>query len=136
MNHHREHADSAKPRKRIRDGAVGLLLLFGGIALVAFFIAFPWFGDLDQRWTNCEVIEARPFKGDNTSLQPWHVKIETSDCRDVLYSEGVTEENAQEIADSMMPGSYELKMSWLSRRLAEGWIPTMAPSAEEYRYIN
>jgi len=118
---------------RWRDGLIGLLLLFGGASLLAFFIALPWLGDLDQRWTRCEVADARPFKGDNTSSQPWMVQIRTTDCQNVIYSDGVTEQNVHQIASSIEPGTYELKMSWLSRRLAEGWLPTLAPSAEEYR---
>ena len=53
-------------------------------------------------------------------MQPWKVQIRATDCQDVIYSEGVTEENVEQIADSMEPGTYELKMSWVSRRLADG----------------
>ena len=60
------------------------------------------------------------FQRDNTSMQPWKVQIRTTDCQDVIYSEGVTEDNVEQIADSMEPGTYELKMSWVSRRLADG----------------
>ncbi|HJF13907.1 MAG TPA: hypothetical protein K8V32_03765, partial [Enteractinococcus helveticum] len=74
-----------------------------------------------------------PFQGDNTSMQPWKVQIRTTDCQDVIYSEGVTEDNVKQIAGSMEPGPYEFKMSWVSRHLADGWWPTIAPSVVEFR---
>lgn len=102
---------------------------------MALFIALPWLGNVDQRWKSCEVIDATPFKGDNTSSQPWMVQIRTTDCQNVLYSHGVTEENVHQIASSIESGPYELKMGWMSRRLAEGWLPTMAPSTEDFRPV-
>lgn len=136
MAHDEERNGNTAARKRTRDGIRALLMLGVGAGLVAVFFAFPWFDTLDQRWVSCEVVEARPFQGDNTSMQPWKVQIETTDCRDVIYSEGVTEENVQQIAESLEPGTYELKLSWVSRRLADGWLPTMAPSAKDYRPVD
>ena len=106
---------------------LGVCVLVGAVAL-----SFPWLDSLDQRWTTCEVIEATPFQGDNTSMQPWKVQIRTTDCQDAIYSEGVTEDNVEQIAGSIEPGTYEFKMSWVSRRLADGWWPTIAPSVEEF----
>lgn len=136
MTPHDEHSGNADARKRRREGVRALIIVGLGIALVAALLAFPWFNTLDQRWVSCEVAEAKPFRGDNTSMQPWKVQIETTDCRDVIYSEGVTEENVQQIADSIEPGKYELKLSWVSRMLADGWLPTMAPSAADYRPVD
>lgn len=114
--------------KSIAAVILGVCIVVGGVAL-----SFPWLDSLDQRWTTCEVIEVTPFQGDTTSMQPWKVQIRTTDCQDVIYSEGVTEDNVEEIAGSMKPGTYELKMSWVSRRLADGWWRTIAPSVQEFR---
>ena len=115
--------------KTIATVILGVCVVVGAVAL-----SFPWLDSLDQRWTTCEVIEATPFQGDNTSMQPWKVQIRTTDCQDVIYSEGVTKDNVEQIARSIEPGAYELKMSWVSRRLADGWWPTVAPSVDEFRW--
>ena len=103
------------------------------VVVRAIALSFPWLDSLDQRWTTCEVIAAVSLQGDNTSMQPRKVQIRTTDCQDVIYSEGVTEDNVKQIAGSIEPGTYELKMSWVSRRLADGWWPTIAPSVQEFR---
>lgn len=130
-----EHRDKAAARKRRRDGLVGLVILVGGLVLVAGLFAFPWFDTLGQRWVSCDVVEARPFQGDNTSPQPWKLQLQTTNCQDVIYSDGVTEDNVEQLADSIDPGPYEIKMGWVSQRLADGWLPTLAPTAQEYRRV-
>lgn len=118
-----------------RSKIIAVVILGVGVVMMAIALSFPWLDSLDQRWTRCEVIEAVPFQGDNTSSQPWKVQLRTTDCQDIIYSHGVTEGNVQQIANSIDPGAYEIKLSWVSRRLADGWLPTLAPSTEEFRPV-
>lgn len=126
---------TGRPDVTRRSKMIAAVILGVGVLVGAVALSFPWLDSLDQRWTTCQVVEASPFQGDNTSMQPWKVRIRTTDCQDAIYSEGVTQENVEQIADAMEPGAYELKMSWVSRRLADGWCPTIAPTVQEFRRL-
>lgn len=78
-----------------RSKIIAVVILGVGVVMMAIALSFPWLDSLDQRWTRCEVIEAVPFQGDNTSSQPWKVQLRTTDCQDIIYSHGVTEGNVQ-----------------------------------------
>ena len=130
-----DHQAGQRPVVPGRSKFIAAVILGVGFVVGAAALSFPWLDSLDQRWTTCEVVQAAPFRGDNTSTQPWKVQIRTTDCQDVILSDGVTEDNVERIASSIEPGEYDFKMSWVSRRLADGWWPTIAPSIKEFRSV-
>lgn len=112
-----------------------------GIIAVFLVLAFPIgivFAVLEssnQQWVRCDVTHAESVQGTRFNASPWIVAIETTDCGRMTYTQGVTEENAEEIAQAFEPGAYEFKLGLTSRLAADRWIPFLRPSAKEYRPV-
>lgn len=114
-----------------------LWIVVGIVALVAFpiMLALPWLNSLGQQWVTCDVTDASPSKGTRFSPSLWRVLIETRDCGPILYTQGVTEDNVEDLAESIEPGPQDLRLSWLSRQATNEWNP-MTPTAQEIRELH
>jgi len=112
-----------------------------GIIAVLLVVAFPLgivFAVLEssnQQWVRCNVTHAESVEGTRFNASPWIVAIETTDCGRMTYTKGVSEDNVQEIAQAFEPGAYEFKLGFTSRLAADGWVPFLRPSAQEYRVV-
>lgn len=116
--------------------------IFWAIIAVLLFVACPLvivFAVLDStspQWVRCDLNRAENVQGNRLNASPWIVAIETTDCGRITYTEGVTEENAAEIAASFVESAeYEFKLGLTSRLAADGWIPFLRPMAHAYREI-
>ncbi|MFC9770581.1 MULTISPECIES: hypothetical protein [unclassified Pseudarthrobacter] len=108
----------------------------GAFLLFALVMAVTIFGDfVDVRTVRCDVVSAAPSTssgGTRGSASTAGVRLETSDCGPVHYSDGVSFENRDQIAASISPGAYEFDMGWSSRVLGVDMRQTM-PTARGYR---
>lgn len=124
------------PKKR------GVSKIIWAIVAVLLGIGFPLvmiFAVLDstsQQWVRCEVTSAEKVQGNRFNAAPWIVAIETTDCGRITYTDGVTQENVEEIATSFEPAAYEFKLGLTSRWAVDGWIPFIRPKAHDYREID
>ena len=121
-------ADPTRRKRRLRRiVAIGIVLLVLGMFAVV---------NLDvvgHRWVQCQVVESNAEQGDMNSASAFVVVLETKDCGRVLYDEGVNRDNVEDKAAEFEPGQYEMKMGLTSQWAAEGIIPGINPSFEEYR---
>lgn len=81
----------------------------------------------------CDLNRAENVQGNRLNASPWIVAIETNDCGRITYTEGMTEENAAEIAASFEPVEDEFKLGLTSSLAADGWIPVLCPTAHAHR---
>ena len=121
-------SDSDRRKLHIRRIAAGaIVLLFIGMLVVV---------NLDSvghRWMQCQVVDANGQQGGQNSASAWEVVIDTQDCGRMVYAEGVNRDNVEEKAADFEPGRYEMKMGITSQWAANGVIPGVNPSFEEYR---
>ena len=103
-----------------RDGLVTV------ISLTVMALASTWFVSdglrdaQDVTWVRCDVVEAKPQRGDNHSSVPWYLVVHTQDCGAIVYQIGTREENVEGLAATFEPGPYEFKLGAVSQRRAEG----------------
>lgn len=125
-------SDTRPKRRRISLVIRGVVLVVL-LVLVPVIFALPWLDSLDRQWVQCHVVDASPSKGSWNSPSTWRVAVETQDCGEILYSNGVTTENVEDIADQFAAGAYDFQLGWISKLSTQGYIPGMHPSAAEYR---
>ena len=131
--------DSSQEPKETRKERRGKRIW--GIVAVLLVVAFPLgivlavLESSNEQWVRCDVTHAESVEGTRFNASPWIVAIETTDCGRMTYTQGVSEENVDEIAQSFDPGAYEFKLGLTSRLAANGWIPFLRPSAKEYRVV-
>ncbi|MGO1511256.1 MAG: hypothetical protein ACTHXO_11295 [Actinomycetaceae bacterium] len=100
---------------------------------VLLMVAAGVLGGMDEEWVPCEVVGAKGRQGDQYSASAFVVEIATVDCGTMIYSDGVSRDNHDDVAASFEPGHYEMRMGILSRLAARGWVPGLAASFEEFR---
>ena len=103
------------------------------VLLMALAFALPSLNNLNQSWMQCEVIRAYAQRGDNNSVYPWRVNLETPDCGVVSYHPSLQREEVERVAASFEPGRYEFKMGMIAKLAAKGYIPNTNATAEDYR---
>lgn len=121
-----------------RAETIKALLILGVLsALLALLMSYQWLDTQKQQWVACEVIGAEPQRGSSYNSVAWFVSIETTDCGFIAFSEGTTEDNVHQIADSFEPGGYELKLGMMSRlQIAIKDTPfARAAAAKDYRRL-
>jgi len=119
-------------RKRLTHGLTALVIIVFVVVVPAFliFIMFDW---QDPQWKTCEVIAAESSKGNRFSASVWRIGIDTKDCGRVIYSVGVNEDNVHELAASFESRDYDFKFGLPSRLAADGRLPFLAPTVQDYR---
>ena len=130
-------SDNSKPEakplsKRLKQWFTGLAIIAFAVVVPAFMLLlmFEW---QDPQWKTCEVIAAESSKGNRFNTSEWLIGIDTKDCGRVVYSVGVNEENVHELAASFDPRAYDFKFGLSSRLAADGWLPFVAATAQDYR---
>lgn len=103
-----------------------MLYLIGTLTLVSL-------DSVGHRWVQCHVVGANGQQGGQNATSAWQVVIDTHDCGEMLYSKGVNRDNVHEKAAEFEPGPYEVKMGLTSQWAADGYVPGINPSVEEYR---
>ncbi|MBP6684760.1 MAG: hypothetical protein KA158_04995 [Leucobacter sp.] len=89
---------------------------------------------LDKQWMSCEVTDASVVKGGWRSSSAWSVKIASPDCEAVAIPGIASQSDAEQIADQLTSGvTFDFKLSAFSRLIADGTIPLMTASADEFR---
>lgn len=129
---HKKNVEPNSLKLQLKRGMTIALILVFAVFVPAFMI-FLLFDQHDPKWVTCEVISAEPSKGHRFNASEWLVGIDTEDCGRVVYSVGVTEGNAGELASSFEPGEYDFELGLSSRAAAHGWLPFVAATAHGYR---
>lgn len=129
-HHARAEVGAQSPRRRRSRVFRGVILALTGI-LAVYLLGSAWLGSVDEETVQCEVTDAFADQGDRFSAG-WRVVIKTQNCGEAIYSGGVTRDNVDEVAADFSPGSYTFTMSLLSRLAADGYVPGVAPTVEEY----
>lgn len=125
-----EPAGPERRKRRIRGVVLGLVCL---LALVM--LSVPVLDSVGHRWVQCEVTEASGQQGDQNAVSAWVVVIDTHECGRLVYSADVNQGNVEERAAEFSTGSYEFKMGLTSQLAAQGLVPGMNPSFDEYRPV-
>lgn len=113
--------------------------IFWGTIAVLVLLVFPLFmlflalDSRDQQWVTCDVTHAETAKGNRFNTSTWIVAIETTDCGRMIYTQGVSKDNVEEIVASFDAGEYEFKLGIASRLAADGWFPALRPTVYDYR---
>ena len=123
----------AKPLKQRVTQWLGVLVIIMAVIVFPALMIFIAFDKHDPQWVTCDVIDAKPTKGNRFSDSDWRIDIETQDCGVVLYSVSVNTDNVEELAASFEPGRYDFQLGLPSRLAADGWLPVMSPTARDYR---
>lgn len=117
---------------------MGTIIFVAVIAVVATFaFSSSWIDTLDEQWVECEVTSAQATQGNNRSVTPWRLDIQTADCGSISYLKAFTEKEAQTLASELRPGAvYEFKLGVLSRMVMKLPIKVIPPSAKDLRSID
>ena len=109
----------AKTSKR-RDGLVTIIFLTVSALAGTWFMSDGLRDAQNVTWVRCDVVEAKPQRGDNHSSVAWYVVVHTQDCGAIVYQIGTNEKNVKGLAATFEPGPYEFKLGAVSQRRAEG----------------
>ena len=63
----------------------------------------------DLRWGICNVTQATAEQT-NAEGQPWLILIESTDCPTLIYTDGLTADNAEGLAGTFEQGPYEVRV--------------------------
>lgn len=100
---------------RLRDKLFFVVTLTVFSMITLFSLGAIFFHGYDAKWVECDVVSAWGGRGAGRSV-PWQVSFHTTDCETISFSEGIYEDNAHEIADSIDPDkSYEFQLDWFAR---------------------
>ena len=114
--------------------AVCLIVVLGWFMILMSLMALNGFSQ--PRWVTCQVTDAEATKGNRFSPTVWLIAIETTDCGTIVYRQALTDENVEFLADSFEPGGYEFKFRLSSQLAADGWVPMLQPSTNNYRPLD
>jgi len=63
----------------------------------------------DLRWATCHVTDATT-EHTNVAEHPWRIVIGSQDCPTLVYTDGLTEHNADELASTFDQAPYEVRV--------------------------
>ncbi|HEY4536483.1 MAG TPA: hypothetical protein VIG71_11035 [Enteractinococcus sp.] len=109
------HAQPAEPRAPKTLGQrivqVCFIVLFLGV-LVMIPIGCVSMGSgspTDLRWGVCNVTQATAEQTNDDEL-PWRIVIESTDCPTLIYTDGLTDDNAEGLAGTFEQAPYEVRV--------------------------
>lgn len=105
------HAQPAPQKPNILDSTVykvlWLVIFAWVVALIPLgFISLGVDVERDLRWAKCHVTEAT---ADETQAG-WRITFEATNCPRLIYTDGLTEDNAEPLATTIEPGPYEVRL--------------------------
>lgn len=110
------HAQQPVPKRRstmLVERAVGLVLAFTMLwALVMIVFGLLTFGagfPTDLAWGKCHVTGAAAEQTPDDDA-PWRIVVESTDCPPLVYTDGVHEDNAAQLAQTLDEGLYEMRV--------------------------
>jgi len=63
----------------------------------------------DLRWATCHVTEATAERTSHAE-HPWRIVIDSEDCPTLVYTDGLTEDNAHDLAGTFDQAPYEVRV--------------------------
>lgn len=108
------HAQPA-PQPRQQSGStwfkvLWLVILAWGLLLMPLGVMSLGAGvERDLRWSTCDVTDATAEET-HDAAQPWRITFEATQCPLLIYTDGVTADNAEQLAATIQPGPYEVRL--------------------------
>lgn len=109
------HAQPVEPKapKTVGQRLVGLAFLL----MVLWFLVLIPFGFIsmgagypsDLRWGVCNVTQATAEETHDDEL-PWRIVIESTNCPTLVYTDGLTDDNAEGLANTFEQAPYEVRV--------------------------
>ncbi|MDN6457870.1 MAG: hypothetical protein L0K38_12610, partial [Yaniella sp.] len=94
---------------RVLHGVLVLLILWNMALLPLGCVSMGAGNPTDLRWATCHVTDATAERT-NDDEHPWRIVIDSEDCPTLVYTDGLTEDNADELAGTFEQAPYEVRV--------------------------
>lgn len=112
MSHAQPPARSAVPKtfgRRVLQIVFVVLFLWLAALLPLSCVSMGAGNPTDLRWATCQVTQATA-KHTNDAEHPWRIVIDSADCPTLVYTDGLTEDNADDLASTFDQAPYEVRV--------------------------
>jgi len=112
VSHAQPPARSAVPKtfgRRVLQIVFVVLFLWLAAQLPLSFVSMGAGNPTDLRWAACHVTDATAERT-NDDEHPWRIVIDSEDCPTLVYTDGLTEDNADELAGTFEQAPYEVRV--------------------------